>query len=984
MKRIVFMGFLLLTMLGFTAYGQTIRVTGTVTDANDGSTLPGVSILIKGTQSGTVTDINGRYELNTNPNATLVFSFIGMEDQEIVVGGRTVINVALETEVTSLGEVVVVGYGTARSVGTVVGSLTKVTAEKLESKPVANVWDAMQGQVAGMQVYTSSGEPSQLSSVRLHGVGSLGGSSTPLYVLDGIPIASGNVLSISPNDIESVTVLKDASATSIYGSRAANGVIYITTKKGVRDEKAVVTVNAQYGVSSLANEDYFNAMMNSNQLANFWVETGYRTQAQVDDLLATYPHDTQWHKFNYSESAPTFQTDFAVQGGGGRTTYYLSGGYFAQDGLAVRSKYERYSTRLNVQSNANDWLEVGANLGLSSDLRQTNPNSGSYLSLGLSSLLPPFYSPYDEDGNRYEGEIPGVGIMDPEYYERKIRSEGNNAQLNAMGYFQLNPINGLTIRTQGGIDLYDYRSTFFRMPSYIGSINNGAGEEYFSRNFNRSFTNTVEYKFSVSRKHDFIALVGQEYVDNDYENFSAASSGHTDDRLVLLPAGPNDWAVTHGMSEYAFLSYFGRLDYSLDKKYYLDFSVRQDASSRFGRNNQTAMFYAAGFMWDVKKESFMQELDLFSSLRFKASYGTSGNSEIGNYLHLATIGTSTNYGSGSSWIIGTPGNPSLTWEKQSKATVGLNFSLDNDRYRFNVEYYNRVTSSMLIDVPQPYTSGFAEITENVGSMRNSGFDFEMHLDVLKGRDYYISPYVNLNYNKNEITELFQGLSSWVIPNTSVAWVVGKPVSFYSPLFAGIDPEDGMPMWYVPGEDRSVTNKDETTKVFNDANLEQYSGINRYAPLAGGFGLTAGYKGFSLQVAFAFVEGKYLLNNDRYFTENPSVFAGYNQSETVLDYWKEPGDITTFPKYGVQFTQFDDRLIEDASFIRLKNLTLSYNVPREIAQRSGFLTGARVFVTGRNLLTFTKYLGPDPEVDSNLTYGVNPNTKQITVGLSVNI
>jgi len=983
MKRFVFIGFLLLLLLGTTAYGQTIRITGTVSDASDGSTLPGVSILIKGTQQGTVTDINGRYELNADGNATLVFSFIGMLTQEIPVGGRNVINVALEPEITALGEVVIIGYGTARPVGTVVGSVSTVTAEKLESKPVAKVLDVLQGQVAGMQVFTSSGEPSQTQSIRLHGRGSLTSSAAPLYVLDGVPVAQGNILSLNPNDIENVTVLKDASATSIYGSRAANGVIYITTKRGTRDERARVSVNYQSGVSSLANTDYFESFMNTEQLTGFWVETGFRTQAWVDATLEQYPHDTKWYKYFYQDNAPTSQGDVSVQGGGGRTTYYVSGSYFYQDGLAYRSAYERYSARANLQSNANDWLEIGANIGLSTDDRQTNPYAANFLDGGLGILFQPYYSPYDTLGNLVD-LIPGLNRVAPHYRLDKSPSNGKNTQLNAMSYGQLNPISGLTIRTQVGLDAYDYRSIFRRMPSASFSLGNGLAYEYFSRSVTRSITNTAEYKFNLKRRNEFIVLAGQEYVDNEWEMFWAESTGHSDDRLILLGAGPDNRAVGQNKTAYAFMSYFGRLDYALDKKYYFDFSLRQDASSRFGRDNRTANFFAVGAMWDVKKEGFMRNVDFISSLRVKASTGTSGNSEIGNYQHLALVGTNI-YSAGTGWHITTPGNSGLTWESQQKTTVGVNFGILSDKFRFNVEYYDRRTSAMLLDVPQPFTTGFNVIKENVGTLQNYGVDFELRADAFRTSDFFFSPYVNLNYNKDKVTDLFQDFDEWIIPATGVAWVIGKPVAYYYPLFAGIDPDDGSPMWYVPGEDRNVTTREETTKVFVEADLQQYTGIDRYPAFSGGFGFATGYKGITLSADFSFVNGKYMINNDRFFTDNPTQFPGWNQSVRVLDYWKEPGDQAAYPRYqpGLRFMQFDDRLIEDASFLRLKVLTLSYTLPSSLVQRTGFLTGTRVFVTGRNLLTFTNYLGPDPEVDSNIGMGTNPNTKQMTIGISVN-
>jgi TonB-linked SusC/RagA family outer membrane protein len=960
---------------------QARRLTGTVTSALDGSTIPGVSVVVKGTSIGTITNINGVYTLDVPQDATtIVFSFVGMRTTEAAITGTTV-NVTLESDVIGVDEVVVIGYGTARAVGTVVGSLTRVSSEKLQERPTANVWDAMQGKVAGLQVYNSSGEPTALSSVRLHGVGSLGASSTPLYVLDGIPVNPGNVLSLNPNDFESVTVLKDASATSIYGSRAANGVIYITTKSGKADSKANITINAQYGTSSLANEDFFNKFMNSKQLTDFWLDTRYRTQAQVDDLLSRFPHDTKWYKYYYKDAAPTYQGDISVSGGSERTKYFVSGSYFNQEGLATRSNYERYSMRVNLNSQANDWLGFGVNLSGSTDARQSNPFGTNNTNRGLAMLAQPFYTPYDENGKPFRGLIPGWGRYDPYYLEEMQKSDGNNMQFNMMSYVQINPFKGFTIRSQAGIDGYDYRESNKQLPSFVGSLNNGNASEYFSRDVTRTITNTAEYKFSINNTHNVTALVGQEGVDNAGENFTASSTGHTDDRLMLLPAGPNNRNVGHNRSEYAFLSYFGRLDYGFAQKYFVDFLVRQDQSSRFGFENRAANFWAAGAMWNIKKEAFMQGIGAISSMTIKASIGTSGNSEIGNYQHLAQVGT-TQYDGKTGWVISTPGNPRLSWENQQKLTVGTKVGLLSDKIRLNLEYYNRVTESMLISVPQPYTTGFANITENVGSLKNSGIDVELDFDVVRNRNFYFTPYVNYNYNKNEVTELFQGKEYWIIPNTGVAWAIGEPVSFFYPLYAGVDPADGQPMWYVPGADITKTTKGETTKVFNTAALNQNIGIPRYAPMAGGFGLNTGWKGLTLQADFAFVLDKYLFNNDRYFFENPNVFGGFNQSVTVLDYWKQPGDVTAFPRWASQFTQFDSRLIENASFMRLKNLTIGYSLPESLVRKTGLLTSTRLYVTGRNLLTWSNYSGPDPEVDSNISLGANPNTKQLTFGISL--
>jgi len=972
-----------LLFMGGSLFGQQITVTGKVTSADDGESLPGVTVQVQGTTQGTVTDIEGDYSLSVASDAVLEFRFIGMEPQNIPVEGRNVINVSLQTAITALGEVVVVGYGTARTVGTTVGSISTVSADRLEARPVANVWDGMQGRVSGLQVYSSSGEPSELPSMRLHGVGSLGASSAPLYVVDGVPMITTNILSMNPNDIESVSVLKDASATSIYGSRAANGVIYITTKQGHRDERATVNVNMQYGVSNMANEDYFQRLMNANEFINFRTETGLWSEAYANQIREAYPHDTQWYKYYYTQDQPTIQGDMSIRGGGGRTTYFVSGSYFFQDGLAVRSEYERYTLRANLNSHANDWLSFGLRLGLTDDWRQTNPYGFNDTNRGLMVLAQPIYSPYDEDGNSYRGIIPGWNRFDPYYMQEKLISEGNNNMTNVVGHMQINPLEGLVIRTQGGLDIYDYRTSQIRYPSYAGTPGNGRRYEYFARSNQRILTTTAEYKWNIGMRHGFTALAGHEYTDRNYENFSSVSTGHNDDRLMLLDAGPDGRNVTHGMTQHAYNSYFGRLDYVLDDKYYVDFSVRQDESSRFGRDNRTANFYSAGVMWDMAEESFMDNINWLSSAQIKLSIGTSGNSQIGDYAHLARMGT-TQYDESTGWWITHPGNPSLSWETQRKTTLGMMFSLFDDRYRFNVELYDRETTDMLMAVPMPYTTGFTSESDNVGSLRNSGIDFELDFDVVSARDYYVTPFVNFNYNRNEVTELFQGLDHWIIPNTGVAYVVGEPVRFFRPIFAGVDPATGNPTWYVPDEDRSnnVEDPNNVTTHFDTNQLEQNTGHPRYAPLAGGFGLDAGWRDFGLRLDFAFVHDKYLFNNDRYFTENPSVFSAFNSERTVLDYWKEPGDETEFPRWPVQFTQFDSRLIEDASFMRLKNFTIDYRLPQSMLQRSDFFTRARVYVTGRNLLTWTEYRGPDPEVDSNISLGANPNTKQWTLGIQL--
>jgi len=980
MKRILFL-FTLLLLTSALAMSQVKLASGVVTSQDDGLPMPGVSVSVKGTTIGVLTDNDGKFTINIAENQTLVFSFVGMKSQEVVFSGQASLDIVMQNDLMKLDEVVVVGYGTAKKVGTIVGSLTRVSSEQIKGKPVANVFDGLQGKVAGLQVYTSSGEPSAIASIRLHGVGSLSGGSAPLYVLDGVPIDANSTLALNSNDYESVNILKDASATSIYGTRAANGVVYITTKRGTLDTKGKITMNVQYGSTSLAQTDFFEDMMNTKELTDFWVETGFRTQTQVNTLLTNYPNDTKWYKYYYKDSAPTFQADVSVQGGGGKTTYYLSGNYFNSEGLADRSLYKRYTLRSNINSKVNNWFSIGANLSGSADKKATNAYGTNSTNRGLAMLAQPFYTPYDANGKEYD-YIPGWGRYNPKYLAAKRPMDTRKTQFDGTGYIQINPFEGLTIKTQAGLDAYDLTQTLLSYPSFIGSLGDGYVQEEFERQITGTITNTIEYKYSPSQNHNFTFLVGQEGINNDYKYTYAYSAGQTDDRLMLLGNGPDDIDVTSAKSEYAYLSYFGRIDYSFMEKYFVDFSLRQDACSRFGKDKRVANFYAAGVMWNAKKESFLQNVNFLSSLNIKFSVGTSGNSsDIGDYTNLALVGANQ-YDNETGWVISSPGNSSLGWESQVKSTLGLRFALFNDRYRFNIEGYNRVTTNMLVDIPYPYTAGFANVTGNVGKLQNLGVDVTADFDIVKTKDFYVTPYLNFNYNKEKILELFQGRDYWNIPNTGVTWCVGEPVSYFYPLFAGVDPADGNPMWYVPGDDITETTKDATTKTFNSANLQQNIGKPRYAPLNGGFGLNVGYKGFALQADFSFSWKKYLINNDRYFFENPTSFAGYNQSRRVLDYWKEAGDKSLFPRYGVQFTQFDSRLVEDASFMRLKNISFSYTVPEDFLKKTKFFSGARVFVSGRNLLTWTKYLGPDPEIDSNLTLGANPNTKQLSFGAEI--
>ncbi|WP_299835980.1 SusC/RagA family TonB-linked outer membrane protein [uncultured Tenacibaculum sp.] len=975
----------------FKVNAQDKTVSGVVSD--DVGPLPGVNVIIKNTSRGTETDGDGRYSIKTKPGEVLVFSFVGMQTEERKVGVSNKIDVTLKSD-QILEEIVVIGYGSAKKVGSVVGAISSVSSEVIQDKPSANVMDGLQGRVPGLQVLTSSGEPSATPTFRLHGTGSLSGGSTPLVVLDGVPVNSSTLTSLNSNDFESVTVLKDASATSIYGSRAANGVIYITSKKGRINTDPKVTIRTQYSISNLANTDFFENVLNSQQLADFQVETGFRTRASADQLLLDNPNDTKWYQVYYKENVGLTQNDISISGGGEKTTYYISASQTNQEGIAYQSDFERYTFRTNLDSKVKKWLRVGANLSLGYDERELNPSGSNSTNRGLAWLAQPWFSPVDENGVRYD-RIPGWGRFHPAYREEKFSNVGERIQLNPSGYVQIEPFKNLKIKTQAGLDFFDFTQNNIRLPSFIGSLGNGSISRRTDRSTTLTVTNTAEYKFKINDSNSFTALVGHEILDNSFRSFQASSNGLTDDRLIELDLGPDNRDVDEFNSSFVFESYFGRLEYDYNNKYFFDFSVRQDGSSRFGSNNRNATFWSVGGLWKIKKENFLDNVNWLNDLSIRGSYGTSGNAgntdvdlaNIGqsiaiNFETIATVGANQ-YNGSSGLAIDNPGNPDLGWEQQSKLSVGFSAELFN-RVRLGVDYYNRKTRSMLLDVPVPLTTGFRDVRRNVGELTNQGVDVNLSFDLLSGEDFYFSPYININYNKEEVTELFNGNDFWIQPNTGVAWAVGQPVTYFYPIHAGVNPQTGLSEWFVPGSDISQTNTDRSnvTSDFNTAVLQQSTGIKRNAPINGGFGFSSAYKGFSLQADFAFSSGKYLINNDRFFSENPNVFSAFNQSTRVLDYWKQPGDVTTFPRYdGPNFTQFDSTLIEDASFIRLKNIILAYTIPSDLVKTVG-LENVRLFTVGRNLLTFTDYLGVDPEVDSNIALGSNPNTKQISFGLEV--
>ena len=984
-KKLVLLGAGLL-MTAATASAQKL-VSGRVTDTH-GEPVMGATVRVPGTKVITTTDANGNFKLKGVPATAkkISVSYIGMQPTTVSVAG----NVQVVLKDNELGEAVVVGYGTAQKVGTVVGSVKKVGGEKVENNPTANVADALQGKVAGLQVLNNSGDAGDINnaSIKLRGTGSFTASNTPLIVIDGSPAGAGMLSMLNDKDIESVTTLKDASATSIYGSRAANGVIFITTKKGRTEEKAQITISQSVGWSQLANA--ISNQMNSSELLQFQLENGIITPDQYQ-TYKLHGANTNWQKYYFDNAAPMYNTDFSLRGGSGNTTYFVSASYKSQNSLTKVGHLKRYTLRSNLDTKPKQWLNFGLKQSVAYTDRLYNPdvsreelvaNTGN--AVCAAYLYPSYWDPYSEEAKKTH-YITFANAVDPMWQRQMMPATINDIIYNGVAYAQIQPVKGLTIKSQLGLYASDGRIFQATNPTIPDLNGVGSAAASSSRSSMWTITNTVEYKFNIGDKHAITLLAGQEGIKGSSKGFDASATGITDSRLLNFAGATTPNMPTYSSSKYEYLSFFGRVDYALMNKYFFNFTVRNDKSSRFGADNRAANFLSGGVMWRLSDETFMAATKSWlTDLQVKYSVGSTGNSEIGNYRSLGLTGK-TQYNGDAGLVIAQPSNKELGWEKQIQSNVGLTARLF-DRVNIDVNYYNRKTKNMLMSTPLAYTTGFSSMMLNVGQLTNNGVEVEVSYDAFRSRDAFVNVYANFAYNANKIDKLFNGQQSWDRPSYYLSYVVGKSINYYMAEFAGVDKNDGSAMWYTKGNHGNGKtvhefNPETMTKTYSN-DLLQDVGKAYYPNMNGGFGFTASWKGLSLNADFAFVLNKYMLNIDYQFsTNNANAKQGFNQSRDMLKMWKKPGDITDIPSLATE-NVFDTRVLQNASFLRLKNLTLSYSLPQQWMQATRFFDSVRIYATARNLFTATKYKGGDPEKDGNISLGFYPGTRQYMLGVEV--
>ncbi|WP_080236502.1 SusC/RagA family TonB-linked outer membrane protein [Spirosoma rigui] len=1020
-KRLLFI-LPLLVLLAQLSYAQTRLVKGQVTSSDDNAGLPGVSVSVKGRTAGTQTDASGNFTLNVDNDATLVFSFIGFSSVEERVGNRSVINVKLQADVRNLNEVVVTGYG-QQIKRELTGNIAKIRSSDIQDQPVTTFDQAIQGKAAGVQVNTGSGKLGQGIQVRVRGQSSVSASNQPLYVVDGTPVTTDNLSfnaaatnplsDINPQDIESVEILKDASAGAIYGSRAANGVVLITTKKG-RSGRTNVTFGIQAGSSTPTRKLQF---LNTSQYVDFYRQAAANSD-RIDGYASSDPDSytsymenffqtqglgtfgtpqqvsTNWGDLAY-QAAPFQQYDMNINGGNDKTTFYLSGQLLDQKGILIGNALTRYSGRINLDHKISDRFRVGFNTGLTRTLNKRLSGDRQFDNPVQMVALPPMTPSTDPATGLPVGTPPG-DISIPSYYN-PIINLGNSIFNTTVYrnisnvYGQLGIVKGLTFRTEFGLDVLNQQEELYSNSKTQRNtgIPGGTGSNRYSRVENYTTNNFFNYSGTFGR-HGIDGVLGMSYQQAERKTNLAEGQDFPSDAYRQIISAARKTNASSTQSNYSFLSYFVRANYKFADRYLLGLSARVDGSSRFGQDSRYGFFPAVSAGWVLTEEDFLKNTRGISFLKLRASYGRTGNAEIDNFPQLGLF-------TGDAGYAGLPGqrptqlaNPNLKWETTDQADIGLDFGFLNNRLNGEIDYYNKQTTGLLLNVNVPGTTGFSTQFRNVGSLENKGFEFVLNTENTTGAFRWTTS-LNASTNRNRVKNL-QGQIIEGGLNAMSRAVEGQPLGvFFTPEYAGVDPANGNALWY-----KNVTNSDgsvdrATTNVYNQA---QRVVVGSPLPKwTGGITNTFSYKGFSLSIFFNGVFGnKINFYGVGRFSSANGRFED-NQTVNQLAAWTAQNTNTDVPEARLFFNngaQPSSRFILDGSFVRLRNATLAYNLPKTLINRAKLNT-VRVFVTGLNLLTFTKYAGWDPEVNaddivSNIAQGYDfytaPQARTITGGINI--
>lgn len=979
--------FLLILFLAFAhfSYSQAQTVTGKVTASEDRVPLAGVSVLIKGSTKGTKTATDGSYQIQASPGAVLVFSFLGYETQEVTISNQQQVSIELHETANLMSEVVITGYGGAQTRRTVTSAISQVKAEEIANIPASSSDQLLQGRASGVQVNSNSGTPGGGVSVRIRGTSSINASSEPLYVIDGIPMQSENLsglnvgggvtnpmADINPADIESMEVLKDASATAIYGARAANGVVLITTKRGA-NRKASINVGAYMGGQSMVRRPgvvdgpTFETLMNE-------VATNANREALYPNPPAAL--NTDW-------TSPIVQTgqlrniDLSISGGGENVRYMVSGNNFLQEGIIKNSDFNRTTARANLDFTPINKLNMGTSMLYSRNRRGRLRNDDN-ISGGLEGTF--FYPPnrgyYNEDGSYYK--IPTFENPLAAVNETTIGMITNRFLGTVFAEYEFIP--NLKLKSNFSLDYSNVaESVYDNSLTNNGSAVGGVATRIGTNNSNWIQENVLSYRFQTSG-HTLNALVGTTLQESSTDLAQSVGQGFPSDSFQEIVAA----AVLRSSSEstsYGIASFFSRIDYNYQSKYLLTLNIRRDGSSRFGSEYQWGTFPSLGLGWVLTEEKFMQNLGVLSTIKLRGSYGVTGNqSGINDFQSLGLWGGGA-YADLAGIAPTQLANPGLKWETTNQLDIGIEFGLLNDRIHIDADYYNKDTKDLLLAVSIPRTTGFNELTQNFGEMRNRGFELGINAAVLNpGSALKWDLTFNIATNKNTIMRL---AAPFNVYNRDIYRYEegGQMFSFYLHPQTGVNPQTGdIEFEDVNGDGVFDVNNDR--RIVGNANPDFFGGITN----------TFKYKGFDLMFFLQYSYGNDQLNWNRFFQEHGGT-RSTNFSNSQLDRWQQPGDITMIPRMTAENYASDlrpSRFLEDGSYMRLKNITLGYSLPPAFANKIG-MTGARVYVSGQNVFTITNYTGLDPELtgtaSNTLTQGIEfytmPQPRTFMAGVSFN-
>ena len=975
------------------AVAQT-SISGTVLTAEDDEPVIGASILVKGTNASTITDNDGKFSIKIPEGAgrTLVITYIGMERQEVF--ARNGMVVKLTSSDQALDDVVVVGYQTIRKEAKT-GSIATVKGDDLASIPETSVDKMLSGKMAGVSVSSTNGQPGSAATIRVRGTSSIGAGNDPLYVVDGIPVESGNtgaisnsmnaIAMINASDIASVTVLKDAAAASIYGSRAANGVILITTKSGEAG-KSKVTARARYGVTTLANDNDFG-MANLQEYIQYQRDARINAGYDVDNPASQYyfplslaaKGGTNWMK-ELTRNGSLQEYELIASGGTGKTTYYTSLSYNKTEGIVPTVGFEKMQVRANLDTELNKWLKVGTRINAGYMKVSDVQNS----LLGDSGLAPsnPFYSgmalaptmpAYNADGS-YNFDLPFVFNVNPIAAIKGSDKYDKQYKFNGTAYLEWKPIKQLTFRTNNSIE-YAYTNSRQFSPAFINTASYGASLNTADVQYRLLTTsNTVTYDDLFNDVHSLNIMLGQEANTYEYSH-NQAISYHVNEQRPYHSVGVSveDQTAYDGLTQTAMVSFFGVAEYSYDGRYYIKGSLRTDGSSKFGPDRRWGTFWAASASWNIHNEAFMQDIkNVLNVLKLRYSYGVNGNDNIAAYAHYGLYSDIV-YNGITGQLPSQLQNRKLTWETNKTHNIGVDFRLF-DRLSGSIDWYTRRTEDMLIASPLPYTTGFSSQAQNVGQIRNSGIEVQLDADIFNTNDFKWSAGVNFAANRSKVLELAPGQD---FIGTSLRYVVGEQLyTYWLYDYAGVNPQNGNALWR--------NEEGLLTENYNDARR-----INAGSPeplWTGGFNTELSWKGLSLGIQLEARYGNKVLNQDRQLFESDGAYGDQNIWKGALNYWKQPGDMNVLPKpvYNNPSNSMatSTRYLEDGSYLRIKDITLAYNLPSKWTKKA-LMSGVRIYASALNLYTFHNMNYWDPEHGTQgATIISYPMTRSMIVGVDI--